>query len=99
MGFSKRTMKFFFYKQVIAFCLLGFFSSVAISNDSEQAPSASAYECQLISRSEAINRAKKRTDGKVVGVQLADKGKSSVYRVRILVGKKRIKTLSIPACR
>jgi len=92
-------MRFSFYKRVIAFYLLCLLPFTAISKGSEQEPSSSTYKCQLISRSEAINQAKKRTDGKVVGVQLAKKGESSVYRVRILIDQKRIKTVSIPGCR
>jgi len=79
--------------------LLSMLPNIAISNGKNQNALASKYECQLIARSEAINQAKKRVDGKVVGVQLSEKGDRSAYRVRILVNKKRIKTISIPACR
>jgi len=72
---------------------------MAMAKGNKQNASAEKYECQLISRSDAIRQAKNRADGKVVGVQLSEKGERSVYRVRILVGKKRIKTISIPACR
>ena len=72
---------------------------MAISQDAKQKASAEKYECQLISRSDAINQAKTRAAGKVVGVQLSEKGERSVYRVRILIDKKRIKTISVPACR
>ena len=57
------------------------------------------YKCKLISRSDAIRQAKKQLDGKVVGVKLNKKNARSSYRVRILVGDKRVKTLSIRACR
>lgn len=57
------------------------------------------YQCQLISRSEAIRQAKSRMEGKVVGIQLSEKGERSVYRVRMLINEKRIKTLSIQACK
>ena len=57
------------------------------------------YQCKSISRADAIRKAKKQTDGKVVGIQLSEKGAHSVYRVRMLVGDKRVKTLSIRACR
>jgi len=57
------------------------------------------YQCKLISRSDAINSAKRQLSGKVVGVQLDNSGKRSVYRVRILTAKKRVKTISIQACR
>jgi len=57
------------------------------------------YECKLISRADAIRQARKRAKGKVVGVQLNKNGRRSSYRVRMLVDKKRVKTLSINACR
>ncbi len=57
------------------------------------------YQCKLISRGDAISRAKGKLPGKVVGVQLSDRGDRSVYRVRILTSKKRVKTISIQACR
>ncbi len=57
------------------------------------------YQCQLISKGEAIKQAKSRMKGKVVGVQLSEKDEYSVYRVRVLVDNKRIKTISIQACR
>jgi len=57
------------------------------------------YQCRLISRADAISRAKKRYKGKVVGVQFNDKGERSVYRVRMLFENKRVKTVSIKACR
>jgi uncharacterized membrane protein YkoI len=57
------------------------------------------YKCQLISRAEAISRARKRVDGKIVGVQLDKNDSKSVYRVRVLVNKKRVRTLSISACK
>lgn len=57
------------------------------------------YECKLISRAEAINQARRKVDGKVVGVQLSERGNRSVYRVRMLVDKNRVKNISINACR
>jgi len=57
------------------------------------------YECHLISRAEAIKQAKRKVNGKVVGVQLSDRGSRSVYKVRMLVDQKRVKTVSINACR
>ncbi len=57
------------------------------------------YECQLISRASAIRQAQSRAKGKIVGVQLTKKGNRSVYKVRMLIDKKRVKTYSIKACR
>lgn len=56
-------------------------------------------DCQLISSREAMNRAQSKAGGKVVSVKLDRKGKKSIYRVRVLVGDKRIKNLTIKACR
>ena len=55
--------------------------------------------CKLISSNEAISRAKSKTGGKVVSVKLNRKGAKSTYRVRVLVGEKRIKNITIKACR
>jgi len=92
-------MKSLFYKHWMVILLFCFFSNMTISKDHNLLSSSTKYECQLITRSDAINRAKNRMDGKVVGVKLSEKGDRSVYRVRILVNKKRIRTVSIPACR
>jgi len=67
-----------------------------LGNDSKP---TKQYQCKLISRADAIRQAKKQLDGKVVGVQLSENGARSVYRVRMLVGDKRVKTISIRACR
>lgn len=56
-------------------------------------------DCNLISSSEAIKKAQRKAKGKVVGVKLKRAGKSSVYRVRVLVDKKRIKNINIKACK
>jgi len=57
------------------------------------------YQCKMISRGSAISQAKRQTNGKVVGVKLDGRGSRAVYRVRVLVDKKRVKTISIQACR
>ncbi|WP_444997688.1 PepSY domain-containing protein [Aliikangiella sp. IMCC44359] len=67
---------------------------------SAASPKKANDACQLITSNEAINRAKKQSGGgKVVSVKLKRNGKHSVYRVRVLVAEKRIKNLSIKACR
>ena len=73
--------------------------SFAKNKKSKEESSKPQYQCKLISRASAINQAKRRTNGKVVGVQLDQKGNRSIYRVRVLVDKKRVKTVSIQACR
>jgi uncharacterized membrane protein YkoI len=73
------------------------FSSI---NDIEaKEKSQKKYECQLISRASAIKQAQSRVNGKIVGVQLSQKGSRSIYKVRMLVDKKRVKTVSVKACR
>ena len=57
------------------------------------------YQCSLISRGEAIKQAKRKAKGKVVGVQLSERGSRSIYKVRMLVEQKRVKTISINACK
>jgi len=73
--------------------------NIAIAAAKKNNDPTQKYQCQLISRGEAIKQAKSRLKGKVVGVQLSERNKRSVYRVRILVDNKRIKTISIQACR
>ncbi len=82
-------------------------SPTAIAQLSPKGPQANVqadkkskkYQCRLISRGEAIKQAKRKTKGKVVGVQLSERGSRSVYKVRMLVEQKRVKTLSINACK
>jgi len=75
-------------------------SAALAKNETKENPKQTKqYQCKLISRADAIRQAKKQLDGKVVGVQLSEKGARSTYRVRMLVGDKRVKTLSIRACR
>ena len=57
------------------------------------------YQCKVISKSQAIYNAKRRIKGKVVAANLVKKGKRSVYKVRVLIDKKRVKTITIPACK
>jgi len=78
-----------------------FFShaSFAVKKNQDNDGQKKQYQCKLISRGSAINQAKRRTNGKVVGVQLSGHGSRAVYRVRVLVDKKRVKTITIPACR
>jgi len=56
-------------------------------------------ECRLISSKTAMNKAARKTGGKVVSIKLSGKGKGAVYRVRVLVGEKRIKNITIKACK
>jgi len=60
---------------------------------------AANIQCQIISSKSAMTRAKNKTGGKVVSIKLDKKGKKPVYRVRLLVGEKRIKNISIKACK
>jgi len=56
-------------------------------------------DCQLISSQSAVKKAQKKTGGKVVSIKLNKAGKDSVYKVRVLVDEKRIKNISIKACK
>lgn len=90
---SMSQLKIFLGITITLFCLSG----TVTANERKNSQYNS---CQLISSSQAISQAKARSGGgKVVGVRLVKKGTQSFYRVRILVGKKRIKNLSIRACR
>jgi len=64
-------------------------------------PPRNKAQCDLISSREAMNRAqaKAKANGKIVSVKLVSKGSHSIYRVRMLVGEKRIKNLTIKACK
>ena len=84
---------------VTALCFLPIQALAKDTKDKTQTKPPQKYECKLISRADAISQARRRINGKVVGVQLSDRGNRSVYRVRMLVDKKRVKTLSIRACR
>ncbi len=92
-------MKSLISKLSVLILLFSLLISFALAADKKQKNTNSKYQCQLISRGEAINQAKSRMKGKVVGVQLTEKNDRSVYRVRILVDNKRIKTISVQACR
>ncbi len=90
-------MKINLLKPITAFLLLYFFVNASFAE--RHRPFKDNKSCQYITKGEAINRAKQRNDSKVVGVQLIKRGNASVYRVRLLVGKKRIKSITINACR
>ena len=92
-------MKSFINKLAALMILLSLVANIAVAADKKDKNSRQKYQCQLISRGEAIKQAKSRLKGKVVGVQLSERDERSVYRVRILVDNKRIKTISIQACR
>jgi uncharacterized membrane protein YkoI len=81
----------------VIICLL--FASFSVSSNEKVKATPSIKECQLISSKTAMTRAQKKTGGKVVSVKLDKKGKDYVYRVRLLVGEKRIKNISIKACK
>ncbi|MFT6733945.1 MAG: putative membrane protein YkoI [Polaribacter sp.] len=92
----------FFYKLkplttfLLFVCLaISFISSPAWSS---QDVKQQKYQCKVISKSQAITNAKRRIKGKVVAANLVKKGKRSVYKVRVLVENKRVKTITIPAC-
>ncbi len=92
-------MTLFINRQLLIVAILCLLPGITVAKEKKKSEPVRKYQCQMISRSDAINRAKSRVEGKIVGVQLTEKGSRSVYRVRILVNKKRIKTISIKACR
>jgi len=56
--------------------------------------------CRLIGSQQAAEQATRKTGGgKVVSIKLEKSGASSVYRVRVLVDEKRVKNISIKACK
>lgn len=95
----ERNMKSLVNKLAALIILINLVANIAIAADKKDNDSKQKYQCQLISRGEAIKQAKSRLNGKVVGVQLSERDERSVYRVRILVDNKRIKTISVQACR
>ncbi len=88
-------MKLLFRKRLIVSIIMFCVVSVSYADNSDD----QKYQCKLISRADAIKQAKKKANGKVVGVQLNDRGSRSVYKVRMLIDEKRVKTFSISACR
>jgi uncharacterized membrane protein YkoI len=55
--------------------------------------------CQIKSSKQVIASAEKQTGGKVVSIKLRKDTKQPVYRVRVLVDGKRVKNLTIEACK
>ena len=92
-------MKSLIGKLLVLILLSVLLANSVVAADKKQKNSDQKYQCELISRGEAIKQATNRMKGKVVGVQLTERNERSVYRVRILVDNKRIKTVSIQACR
>ncbi len=80
---------------ILVLCCLSF----TVSGKDRKQPKGKQIDCQLISSRDAIKKAKKKTKGKVVSVKLNKRGNKSVYRVRVLVGEKRIKNITIKACK
>lgn len=56
-------------------------------------------QCELISSQEAKEKAESKSGGKVVSIKLEKKGDASVYKVRVIVDDKRVKNLTIKACK
>lgn len=86
---------------LVIFCsfLIAGISGYADASERNKSREKNKDTCQLISSGEAAGRAKARTGGKVVSVKLRRAGSRSVYKVRVLVGEKRIKNITIKACR
>ncbi len=56
-------------------------------------------ECQLIPKQEASRTAQLETGGKVIDIKLNSNDKDSTYRVRVLIDEKRVKNITLDACR
>jgi len=91
-------MKKFCLVLICSFLLVGI-SGNAEAADRKKSRDKKKETCQLISSGEAAGKAKARTGGKVVSIKLRRAGKRSVYKIRVLVGEKRIKNITIKACR
>ena len=85
-------------KSIFALLFSGFFLLVSLNASAFQDDAVNKYQCKVISKNQAIINAKRRMKGKIVAVNLVKKGSRSVYKVRMLINKKRVKTITIPAC-
>lgn len=74
-------------------------SGLSVPASSAEQTKKAERECQLISSQSAVKKAQKMTGGKVVSIKLNKAGTRSVYKVRVLVEEKRIKNISIKACK
>ena len=81
----------------IVICIL--LASFSVNSKEKVNGKSTEKKCKLISSKTAMTRAQKKTGGKAVSIKLDKKGKNSVYRVRLLVGEKRIKNILIKACK
>lgn len=54
-------------------------------------------DTQIISSQQAVKQAKEKTSGRVIGVKLKGKGRESVYKVKVLTNKNKVKNVSIKA--
>ena len=73
--------------------------SVSIEAKETQNKVKKKPDCHLISSKTAMKQAVKQTGGKVVSIKFIEEGRKSKYRVRLLVGEKRIKNITIKACK
>lgn len=64
-----------------------------------QKPLLLAAEQRFISKSEAIEIARQRTDGKILSADLIQKGQQAFYKIKVLTDQGRIKTVRINAQR
>jgi len=88
-------------KLILLWLTISLFSGVANAAEAKakKRPLPDKTQCDLISSREAMNLAQAKANGKIVSVKLVSKGSHSIYRVRMLVGEKRIKNLTIKACK
>jgi len=83
----------------LCFLLLSIVLFLSSGIDAAERGKSSKDDCKLISSSDAIKKAKRQADGKVVSVKLKRAGAKSVYRVRVLTDGKKMKNITVKACR
>ncbi|MGX5174622.1 PepSY domain-containing protein [Aliikangiella sp. IMCC44653] len=88
-------------KKYIRFCLTIWIALLSVTHVSAGplVNSNNDQPCKIKSSKQVIATAEKRTGGKVVSIKLRKDTKQPVYRVRVLVDGKRVKNLTIEACR
>lgn len=90
-------------KRLIIICLsIVLFSSVELIADNKERSaskpdkqSSKSSQTKVISKSSAINRAKSQVKGKVLSATLINSKGPAVYRIKMLVGDSRVRTVFV----
>lgn len=72
-------------------------SFISSTNEFEPRPWRVAKEADYISKAQAIDIARHRTNGKILSAQLIQKNQHAFYKIKVLTDSGRIKTLRINA--